>query len=26
VRNLNARDYQDIALRDLINAGLMNGP
>ena len=26
VRNLNARDYQDIAMRDLINAGLMVGP
>jgi imidazolonepropionase-like amidohydrolase len=26
VRNLNARDYQDIAMRDLINAGLMAGP
>ena len=26
VRNLNAQDYQDIAMRDLINAGLMVGP
>ena len=23
MRDLNARDYQDIAIRDLINAGLM---
>ncbi len=26
VRNLGAQDYQDIAMRDLINAGLMTGP
>jgi len=26
VRNLGAQDYQDIAMRDLINAGLMVGP
>jgi len=26
VRNLNARNYDDIAMRDLINAGLMVGP
>ncbi len=26
VRNLNAQDYEDIAMRDLINAGLMVGP
>jgi len=26
LRNLNARDYQDIGMRDLINAGLMVGP
>src|SRR5579885_3391998 len=26
VRNLGASDYQDIAMRDLINAGLMEGP
>jgi imidazolonepropionase-like amidohydrolase len=26
VRNLGANDYQDIAMRDLINAGLMVGP
>jgi imidazolonepropionase-like amidohydrolase len=26
VRNLGAQDYQDIAMRDLINAGLMKGP
>lgn len=26
VRNLGASDYQDIAMRDLINAGLMTGP
>jgi len=26
VRNLNAQNYEDIAMRDLINAGLMVGP
>jgi imidazolonepropionase-like amidohydrolase len=26
VRNLGASDYEDIAMRDLINAGLMKGP
>jgi imidazolonepropionase-like amidohydrolase len=26
VRNLNAQEYEDIAMRDLINAGLMVGP
>jgi imidazolonepropionase-like amidohydrolase len=26
VRNLGAQDFQDIAMRDLINAGLMTGP
>ncbi len=26
VRNLGASDYQDIAMRDLINSGLMTGP
>jgi imidazolonepropionase-like amidohydrolase len=26
VRDLNATDYQDVAMRDLINAGLMVGP